>query len=112
MTTNKILAHHNRAARKLGLPGTLTRAQWEYTVNFFQGRCAYCLEQNYGVVEHFIPLSQGGGTTFQNCVPACQSCNVLKDNWHQPSTPARLRLLAALPRVQAYLATCESEVEP
>jgi hypothetical protein len=39
--------------------------------------CHYCGE--YGdTVDHIVPLSKGGLSTFGNCVCACQNCNKIK----------------------------------
>lgn len=45
----------------------------------FQGACAYC---GHGATswDHIIPVSEGGGSTKENIVPACSSCNSSKKN--------------------------------
>ncbi|HAT51527.1 MAG: HNH endonuclease [Nitrospirae bacterium] len=47
------------------------------------GQCSYC-QQRFPpktlTMDHKIPLIRGGRTTKSNCVPACQSCNRLKEN--------------------------------
>lgn len=73
-----VILRHLREARKRGRPATLTLKQWLTTLQFFEGKCAYCQEQPYEVLEHFTPLAKGGGTTVDNCVPACHSCNKKK----------------------------------
>lgn len=73
-----ILNRHLNRAREHNLPATLTIQQWYERVRDFNGLCAYCQKKPYEVLEHSTPLSKGGGTTTDNCVPACQSCNVLK----------------------------------
>ena len=92
-----ILNQHLKHAKELKLPATLTLEQWVDIVNTFDSKCAYCQKNPYGVVEHFVPLSFGGGTTAYNCIPACQSCNVLKSGVH-PSQ-----------RVKKYLEAIEME---
>jgi hypothetical protein len=56
----------------------LTIEQWEKALVYFGNKCAYC-DGNYEYLEHYIPLSRGGGTTASNCVPACAKCNARKD---------------------------------
>ncbi len=76
---------HLYRARKAGLSATLTLAEWLDTLDRYQYRCAYCSTGFYEVLEHYIPLtagSPGGGTTKENCVPSCQSCNAKKRNEH------------------------------
>lgn len=69
----------NSRARVLNLPATLAIAQWRQTLKHFQYRCAYC-GGKHQCLEHYIPLSLGGGTTWNNCLPACQKCNHRKKN--------------------------------
>ncbi len=64
-------------ARAAHLPATLTVEQWDETVAFFNDRCAFC-GGAWCLVEHATPIALGGGTTVDNCLPACNSCNVSK----------------------------------
>jgi 5-methylcytosine-specific restriction endonuclease McrA len=69
------VATHLSRARMAGTPATLTVPEWLATIEHFEKKCAYCRQRPYEVLEHFIPITQGGGTTADNCVPACTSCN-------------------------------------
>lgn len=40
-------------------------------------RCAYCGRPG-NTIDHVHPQSRGGGTTWENCVTACQPCNQRK----------------------------------
>ncbi len=45
--------------------------------------CAYCgdlLEKKHCTLDHVLPTSHGGKTTFENCVTACGPCNAGKGN--------------------------------
>jgi 5-methylcytosine-specific restriction endonuclease McrA len=45
--------------------------------------CAYCgdrLEKRDCTLDHILPMSHGGKTTFENCVTACSPCNSRKGN--------------------------------
>jgi len=45
--------------------------------------CAYCgcnLEKKHCTLDHVLPTSLGGKTTFENCVTACGPCNASKGN--------------------------------
>jgi hypothetical protein len=53
--------------------------QWLKTLEYFDHKCAYC-GGNYEVIEHYLPIHKAG-TTVSNCVPACFSCNVMKDKY-------------------------------
>jgi len=37
--------------------------------------CAYCGSNTDLTIDHVIPSSRGGKTTFENCVAACRKCN-------------------------------------
>ena len=43
-------------------------------------RCMYCGSKDNGklTVDHVIPQSKGGRSTFENCVAACRPCNLKK----------------------------------
>lgn len=45
--------------------------------------CAYCgklMEKKECTLDHILPSSHGGKTTFENCVTACGPCNASKGN--------------------------------
>lgn len=74
-----------RRTAKRALPATFTQQDWDSTLDHFNSCCAYCgnppsLFDRHLVLhqEHFTPLSQGGGYTPDNIIPACQSCNFSK----------------------------------
>lgn len=71
------VGRQRRRARFAHVPATLTTSQWMETLAHFNWHCAYC-HGNYQVIDHFIPISLGGGTTADNCVPCCHSCNTAK----------------------------------
>lgn len=44
-------------------------------------KCAYCgTEGKRLTIDHVIPRSKGGKTTFENCVAACKPCNHKKSD--------------------------------
>lgn len=57
------VSYHLGRARAAGTPATLTVPQWMATVNYFHEKCAYCQSRPSQAVEHFLPISLGGGTT-------------------------------------------------
>lgn len=65
-------------ASNAGLAATLTLQQWLHTLEHFQRICAYCQAAPFTEMDHFIAVSRGGGTTWTNCVPSCESCNMQK----------------------------------
>jgi hypothetical protein len=60
-------------ARSLRAAATLTIVEWLITLNDFDWLCAYCQLKPFQVMSHVVPLPRGG-TTVENCVPACYSC--------------------------------------
>lgn len=53
-----------------------TLEQWQATLEYFNGYCAYCGEPCDAMEqEHMMPLSRGGDHTTSNIVPSCRSCN-------------------------------------
>lgn len=95
---------HLRRAKQLGFLATLTLTEWLRAIEAFGGLCAYCQQQPYEEMEHFIPLSLGGGTTADNCIPACKECNMHKHQKHPEDSGLRFSHLNIL-RVRHYLQT-------
>jgi 5-methylcytosine-specific restriction endonuclease McrA len=61
-------------AKMLNAEATLTLVDWLTTLELFNWQCAYCQSKPFQVMSHVIPLPHGG-TTPENCVPACSRCN-------------------------------------
>ena len=78
---------------------TLTLRAWALTVEHFQSKCAYCGKRPFQILEHVLPIALGGGTTVENCVPACEECNGKKGSRH-PDTLTGARMDA----IRRYLA--------
>lgn len=96
-----LIMHHKSRAKALGMQATLTVDQWLYTVKYFEHKCAYC-PKPYEVLEHYLPLSKGGGTTANNCIPACRRCNSRKGD-HDPSKFDDMFPKKYLTRIREYL---------
>jgi 5-methylcytosine-specific restriction endonuclease McrA len=63
-----------------------------------EGRCGYC--RTFGdTVDHIVPRSRGGATTWENTVLACGPCNGRKRD--RTPSEARMRLLL-VPRVPRW----------
>lgn len=77
----RVQAQRHRA-KKAGAPATLTIAEWLHTLESFHHLCAYCQAKPYEVMEHYMPIAKGGGTTAENCIPACAKCNAEKSYQH------------------------------
>ncbi|UXX78871.1 HNH endonuclease [Reichenbachiella carrageenanivorans] len=46
-----------------------------------QGRCQYCGVDRDLTLDHLIPRSKGGKSTWNNLVTACKTCNAKKGNY-------------------------------
>jgi len=60
-------------------------------------RCAYC-GQTGTTMDHIVPKSRGGHTTWTNCVAACQACNVKKANKTPQEAGMRLDIQPRVPQ--------------
>jgi hypothetical protein len=89
-------------ARLAGMEATLTLEEWLPRLKTFGWRCAYC-GGPYEVLEHFVPITRGGGTTVRNCVPACRSCNGKKGDRHPDEIGESAGSPATLRKIQAIL---------
>lgn len=58
----------------------LTFEEWEFAVDYFNNRCAYCQNERKLTYDHLIPFSKGGSFTRLNILPCCSSCNSSKHN--------------------------------
>src|SRR5690606_13709699 len=75
------IRRNNIRAKQENEPATLTFDEWKGILEQFNFRCAYC-QGDFEVLDHFVPLGQGVGTTKQNCLPACKSCDCQKRGLH------------------------------
>lgn len=53
-------------------------------------KCQYCGSEENLTIDHIIPKSRGGDTTWENLVTACHSCNNKKDNKYLNEVNMRL----------------------
>jgi 5-methylcytosine-specific restriction endonuclease McrA len=77
------IQQHNRRTQALGLPSTLTLLEWIGILEAHNYKCIYCGDP-WQDIEHKIPVTKGGGTTRENCAPACHTCNQSKGNRAAP----------------------------
>jgi len=61
-------------------------------------KCVYCDGNNKLTIDHIIPVSRGGKSTFENCATACKSCNNKKGS----RTPSEAKMYMSK---QAYSPT-------
>ena len=53
----------------------LKKEDWDFSLSFFDHKCAYCGNGNNITLDHVVPISRGGTNRRSNIVPACSSCN-------------------------------------
>jgi len=67
-------------------------------------RCAYCGSPRDRLsIDHIIPRSRGGKTTFENCVAACKCCNLRKGGRTPSEAGMYLRVKAFQPTISEFL---------
>lgn len=84
-----IVQNNNRRARLAGTDHNLTHDEWFAILKLFDWKCAYCGGE-YESLDHVVAISNGGGTTAENCVPCCKKCNSKKganNHFFQISNP-------------------------
>lgn len=73
-------------------------------------RCAYCgrqLKRGELTVDHVIPVSRGGRSTWGNTVTACAACNGRKGNRTPHEAGMKLLIEPKIPRTNYLLASGE-----
>lgn len=74
---------HLRRTRENLVESTLTPLQWEKILESQSNKCSICgkrfCKSRPPTVDHIIPLSKGGGLTFENVQALCRSCNSSKN---------------------------------
>jgi 5-methylcytosine-specific restriction endonuclease McrA len=67
-------------------------------------RCAYCGDRRDRLsIDHIVPKSRGGKTTFENCVAACKGCNLKKGGRTPGEAGMFLRTKAYQPTISEFL---------
>jgi hypothetical protein len=62
--------------------------------------CGYCgkkLSSGHATIDHIVPKSLGGTSTFTNCVAACFKCNSKKGNQTLEQAEMKLKVLPVQP---------------
>lgn len=77
-------SRHTRRSRNNCVNCTLTLEQWNKILVMQNGKCADCGKvfscKCPPTKDHIIPLSKGGGLTFENTQALCKSCNCKKND--------------------------------
>lgn len=113
---------HRRRACKVNLPATFTAEHERIALDYFNGCCAVCerplrdlFATHTVAMDHWIPLSKGGGTTPDNMIPLCHGkggCNNRKGSKHPvgwlQSQYGKRKASIILARIEAYFAHINS----
>lgn len=87
----RTLTAEKRRSIGKGVESTLTKDEYEETLEYFHNSCAYCgLTNEESLVvfnenlhqDHIVPLFEHGGYTKENIIPACRGCNSSKNKYH------------------------------
>jgi 5-methylcytosine-specific restriction endonuclease McrA len=74
---------HTRRARIASTENTLTPHQWVKILKSQRNRCSMCgkrfCKSRPPTMDHIVPVSKGGGLTFENVQALCHSCNSSKN---------------------------------
>ncbi|WP_420315660.1 HNH endonuclease [Ekhidna sp.] len=68
-----------------------------------QGKCQYCGTSNDLTIDHVIPRSKGGKSTWTNLVTACKKCNSKKSDYSLDKVGMKLRKTPIKPSYITFL---------
>ena len=77
-----------------------------------RGECQYCGSTRQLTIDHVIPRSKGGKTSWTNLVTACNRCNVLKGDKTPEQVGMQLRILPFVPTLSYFLAAYAERQAP
>ncbi len=73
----RVVLAARRRARLRSLPSTLTSAEFQYALDYFDNCCAVCGREPDNdfvlAADHWRSVASGGGTTADNIIPLCHS---------------------------------------
>jgi len=87
--TLRMQSQHRRRMREFWSENTLTAQEWEEIIRRQENMCNVCGEKftdtRKPTHDHIIPVSEGGGLTFENVQALCKNCNSRKSNKVSPN---------------------------
>jgi 5-methylcytosine-specific restriction endonuclease McrA len=67
-------------------------------------KCAYCGSYKKNLtIDHVIPKSRGGTSSFENCVASCRTCNAAKRNLTPKEAQMTLQVTPYHPTISEFL---------
>lgn len=107
-------------SRSFSYPAVIRLAQYKHIpykgvllnrANLFRrdkGQCQYCGSTKQLTIDHVVPRSKGGKTSWTNLVTACNRCNVAKGDKTLEQAGMKLQTLPFTPTLSYFLATYAS----
>lgn len=104
-------------SRSYDYPAVIRLAQYKHIpykgvllnrANLFRrdrGQCQYCGSTKQLTIDHVIPRSKGGKTSWTNLVTACSRCNVGKGDKSLEQAGLSLKVAPFVPSLSYFLAT-------
>lgn len=77
-----------------------------------RGACQYCGSTKQLTVDHVVPRSKGGKTSWTNLVTACNRCNVLKGDKTLEQAGLHLQTAPFVPTLSYFLASYAERQAP
>ena len=77
-----------------------------------RGQCQYCGSVKQLTIDHIIPRSKGGKSSWTNLVTACNRCNVLKGDKTLEQVGMHLRTEPFVPSLSYFLASYAERQAP
>jgi len=77
-----------------------------------RGQCQYCGSTKQLTIDHVIPRSKGGKTSWTNLVTACNRCNVLKGDKTLEQVSMQLQTEPFVPTLSYFLASYAERQAP
>ncbi len=65
--------------------------------------CSYCGSNKNLTIDHIVPVSKGGKSSFENCITACKKCNNKKGNRTPSQAQMFLNKKAYAPTISEFL---------
>ena len=111
-------------SRTFAYPAVIRLAQYKHIpykgvllnrANLFRrdrGECQYCGSARQLTIDHVIPRSKGGKTSWTNLVTACNRCNVIKGDKTVEQAGMQLRIPPFVPTLSYFLASYAERQAP
>ena len=111
-------------SRSYSYPAVIRLAQYKHIpykgvllnrANLFRrdrGQCQYCGSAKQLTIDHVIPRSKGGKTSWTNLVTACNRCNVLKGDKTLEQVGMQLQTEHFVPSLSYFLASYAERQAP